>query len=671
MLTLSALPMIAIQALLALVAATPDVSEKGPTEPAIRAAISRSLPLLVAGAQGAVAHSRQCFMCHNQTLPLLALTTARDRGFALDGELLQSQLRFTADFLGKNKEKYLTGKGQGGQVDMAGYALWTLDLGGWKPDETTAAVVEYFLQYQSDSDHWKSVSNRPPSEKSPWTASYVALRGLTRFGGPEHRERIDQRRAQVRKWLLDTSPVDTEDRVFRLWALHEVEVAEGDLKRAGDELLGTQRPDGGWSQDSERDSDAYATGSALVALYETGQLKATDPIYQRGLKYLLGNQLEDGSWHVVSHSKPFQTYFESGYPHGPDQFISIAAAGWATTALALALPASEAPPAPRTIPAGATPRERFLKLIERPRVPLQAEDKTTNIHEGLTEIEFAFDSEAGQRVTGLLVKKSSLTGKRPVVIALHGTGGSKQSLKKLLAQIAGQDMLGVAIDGRFAGERAAGRAGSEAYRDAIFETWETGRGFPFLYDTTWDILRLLDVLEARPDVDPRQIGAIGFSKGGMELYLAAAADERLAAVVPCIGVQSFRWALDNDAWQSRIGTIQSAVDRAAADFNAKLDADFVRRFYDRVVPGVADEFDGPVMLPLIAPRPLLVINGELDDRTPVPGLEQCVNAARAAYKQADAESSFEFRLQPGVRHAVTPESQEYAIRWLVQALAKE
>jgi hypothetical protein len=41
---------------------------------------------------------------------------------------------------------------------------------------------------------------------------------------------------------------------------------------------------------------------------------------------------------VVSRSKPFQTYFESGYPHGKDQFISIAAAGWSTAALALAVP---------------------------------------------------------------------------------------------------------------------------------------------------------------------------------------------------------------------------------------------------------------------------------------------------------------------------------------------
>ena len=76
MLSLSALQMIAMPALLAALAATPDVIDPTPNESALRAAVSRSLPLLVAGAQGAVAHSRQCFMCHNQALPVLALTTA-------------------------------------------------------------------------------------------------------------------------------------------------------------------------------------------------------------------------------------------------------------------------------------------------------------------------------------------------------------------------------------------------------------------------------------------------------------------------------------------------------------------------------------------------------------------------------------------------------------------
>ena len=49
------------------------------------------------------------------------------------------------------------------------------------------------------------------------------------------------------------------------------------------------------------------------------------------------------SW---SRSKPFQPYFESGFPHGKDQFVSMAASGWATVALALACPGPQRPEMP-------------------------------------------------------------------------------------------------------------------------------------------------------------------------------------------------------------------------------------------------------------------------------------------------------------------------------------
>ncbi|MES2789375.1 MAG: dienelactone hydrolase family protein [Planctomycetota bacterium] len=323
----------------------------------------------------------------------------------------------------------------------------------------------------------------------------------------------------------------------------------------------------------------------------------------------------------------------------------------------------------RPIPDGDGPRARFLKLIDRPRVPLQATEQPPVVQANLREIEFAFDAEAGQRVPGLLIAPVSVTGRLPVVIALHGTGGDKERLRPLLRQLAARGVIGVAIDGRFAGERT-GQV-PDAYRAAIFETWKSGEGFPFLYDTVWDVLRLLDYLETRPDVDPLKIGAIGFSKGGTEVYFAAAADERLTAAVPCIGVQSFGWALQHNAWQSRIGTIQSAVDGAASDVGERrVDAAFVRRFYERVVPGIHQEFDAPVMLPLIAPRALLVINGDRDDRTPLPGLKLCTAAAHEAYQQAGAAKQFEFRLQPNTRHMVNPDSEQYAVEWLVRHLGK-
>jgi len=160
------------------------------------------------------------------------------------------------------------------------------------------------------------------------------------FGTSAQQERISQRTAQVRQWMLKTGAQETEDRVFRLRALQAAAASINDIRNAAQELLKTQRADGGWAQLAKMDSDAYATGTALVALHQAGGVPAADSAYRNGLRFLLAKQLDDGSWHVPSRSEPIQTYYESGYPHGEDQFISITAAGWATTALALALPAS-------------------------------------------------------------------------------------------------------------------------------------------------------------------------------------------------------------------------------------------------------------------------------------------------------------------------------------------
>lgn len=307
----------------------------------LKAAIEKSLPLLMKGALGH-RENRTCFACHNQGVPLIALTAARARGFKIDEDELKQQTAFITKFLDGNRENYLQGKGQGGQADTAGYALWALAAADYPSDETTAAVAEYLLLRHKDRDHWPNTSNRPPSEANPLTTTYIAIYGLQSFGTEAQRERIAARTAQVRDWLAKTRAEDTEARVFRLLCLNAAAAPASEIAAASKELLTKQRPDGGWAQldggepATARESDAYATGSALVALHEAGGLSVTDPAYQKGLAYLLKTQHDDGSWRVVSRSKPFQAYYESGFPHGKDQFISCAASAWSTWAMVLA-----------------------------------------------------------------------------------------------------------------------------------------------------------------------------------------------------------------------------------------------------------------------------------------------------------------------------------------------
>jgi hypothetical protein len=86
------------------------------------------------------------------------------------------------------------------------------------------------------------------------------------------------------------------------------------------------------------ESDAYATGQALVALQWSGQLAIYDAAYQRGIGFLLRTQMSDGSWLVRTRSTPVQAYKDSGFPHGKNQWISASGTSWAAMALSLTAP---------------------------------------------------------------------------------------------------------------------------------------------------------------------------------------------------------------------------------------------------------------------------------------------------------------------------------------------
>ncbi len=302
-----------------------------------REAAAKALPLLAKAAAGH-AEQKTCFACHNQAPALLAHRAAAGRGYAVTDDLFKAQAEHVAAFVGSNRERFLKGQGTGGGVDTAGYALFALEQAGYAPDEKTAAVAEYLLQSQADRDHWRTGSNRPPTEASSFTTTALAVRGVKKWGTPEQKERVSTRVTAARGWFLKTRPVDTEDRVFRLFGLKAAGASEGEVAAAAWDLLRTQQPDGGWRQLDAMATDPYATGTALVALREAGGLRADHPAYARGVAFLLKSQLPDGSWRVRSRSKPFQPYYESGFPHEKDQFISAAATGWAATALVLTAP---------------------------------------------------------------------------------------------------------------------------------------------------------------------------------------------------------------------------------------------------------------------------------------------------------------------------------------------
>ena len=311
-------------------------------------------------------------------------------------------------------------------------------------------------------------------------------------------------------------------------------------------------------------------------------------------------------------------------------------------------------------------RQDFLKLIDRPKVPLDPKVEELSQTNNLALFHFSFAADASAtRCRDFLVRASDSHGRRPVVIALHGTGGSKTDMLALCRQLAARGFIAVAIDGRYHGERASSKSD---YQDAMVRAGRGSGEHPFFYDTVWDVMRLVDYLQTRDDVDANRIGLIGISKGGIETYLTAAVDTRISAAVPCIGVESFRWALDNNDWQGLHWNNSSNAFNTIAKESGVTNTALVQKFYDRVAPGIYGEFDGPAMVPLIAPRPLFIINSDTDTHTPLPGVNLCVDTTRRAYHDAGAGDHLTVLIQEHTGHKVNPESEKEAIEWFMKSL---
>jgi hypothetical protein len=175
--------------------------------------------------------------------------------------------------------------------------------------------------------------SRSPIQDSDFSRTAMAMRALKAYGTPGRADEMKQRMERGKQWLTHAEPVILEDMDMRLVGAAAAGASAAELRKLAEPILAAQRSDGGWAQRQGFPSDAYATGMTLWALNEAGVARPD----AKGVKFLLGTQSADGSWHVVSRATKFQQYFESGFPYGHDQWISTMATGWAANALALSL----------------------------------------------------------------------------------------------------------------------------------------------------------------------------------------------------------------------------------------------------------------------------------------------------------------------------------------------
>ena len=142
--------------------------------------------------------------------------------------------------------------------------------------------------------------------------------------------------------------------------------------------------------------------------------------------------------------------------------------------------------------------------------------------------------------------------------------------------------------------------------------------------------------------------------------------------VPAIGVQNFKWALDHNSFMPRIDTIRPVFDAGAAALgqssSGEINAGVVQAVWDRILPEITAKFDAPNSLPLIAPRPLLVVGGAKDPRCPIEGVLPAIAAAEVAYDSHGASERMDLFTDEEAAHEITPRMWDEIDGWFERFL---
>lgn len=305
----------------------------------VGAAIERIVPVLQHSGVRFI-EKTGCVSCHHNTMTAMAIAAVRAKGLPVDDTAARNQRARVVSLLESQRD--VVRMGGTFVTNTASNVLAGLAAEQHPPDETTDAFA-YFLRTRQLADgRWRnfSIDHRPPIQGSDVEVTATAIRALRVYAPAAHRADYQKAVERAVVWLRRASPRTTDERAMQLLGLVWAGISSNDhvILRAGNALKREQRADGGWAQLPTLGSDPYATGQSLVALHAAGVLRVRDAAYARGVEFLMRTQLEDGSWYVKTRALPFQPYFESGFPHGPDQWISIAATNWAVMALANTIP---------------------------------------------------------------------------------------------------------------------------------------------------------------------------------------------------------------------------------------------------------------------------------------------------------------------------------------------
>lgn len=308
-----------------------------PTE--IRLSVSNSFLLLEKSGYLFTERNRfKCAGCHHTTLTAMVAGLAGEKGIPVIDSFSDYRVRAMINNLSSVSnpnivDQFLT-------VNFhAPYLLLGLHAEKYAASPVTDISVDYMMSQAKANGSFLTESGRVPLETGDIHCAALSIRAIQLYASPVKKTRVDVLVARTKHWLETQNPDQQQELVFQLLGMQWCGSVADKKTTVAQKLLSMQNADGGWSQLTTLKSDAYATGQALYALYESGMAKPTDPAYQEGLNYLIKTQDPTGAWIVQTRSYTIQPFFTSDFPpYDENQFISATATNWADLALLEALP---------------------------------------------------------------------------------------------------------------------------------------------------------------------------------------------------------------------------------------------------------------------------------------------------------------------------------------------
>jgi uncharacterized protein len=237
----------------------------------------------------------------------------------------------------------------------------------------------------------------------------------------------------------------------------------------------------------------------------------------------------------------------------------------------------------------------------------------------------------------------------PVVIFLHGMGGSKEQYAPRMREWADKGLFVVAIDAHLHGERKVpGIFPQGKSLGALGTDYSIWVHQSSIAHTARDVSRIIDALSARSDVDLSRIGVAGISMGSSTCMVLAWKEPRIAVVVGLIGAVDFWY----DVTKTPPGK----------DQDAKRDGLCLR------VRQLVNSLDPQDRKTAIAPKALFLANGARDE-IDIESIKKFVKELRPSYEaHPDRLHLLE---EPKSGHTVTDRMWSDGTQWLVHHLVEK